>query len=404
MTERRRHLLWVNHFVVAPSEAGGTRHFEMARALIESGWKVTLVGSDFHLQSRTFTRRKPDDHRTVRETIDGVDFRWLHATPYARNDGRRMLNWLSFARRLLREPWDDSAPDVVIGSSPHLFAAWAAARVARRAQVPFLFEVRDLWPESLLAGGRRPGVTYYALSRIARSLYAKADRIVVLARGSGDYLEERGIPAARLRYVPNGVDLSAFPEAARPVRETFTLLYAGAHGPLNGLDAVIGAARLLRERPAIRFLLVGDGPAKQGLMAEVARRGLTNVEFRDPVPKREVPSLLAQADAGLMVLREAPLFSFGVSPNKLFDYFGAGLPVVCNVPGDVAEMVATSGAGEQAPDASAATLAKAAERLYDRSPADRSRMGAAGRDWVGREHSRPLLAARLDGILREVVG
>ncbi|HEY0777076.1 MAG TPA: glycosyltransferase family 4 protein [Gemmatirosa sp.] len=392
-------LLWVNQFAVTPAQQGGTRHFELGRELVRRGWRVTVAACDLNLHSREYARRT-DARATaaVDDVVDGVHFRWLWAAPYARNDWRRAHNWLSFSRRVWR--WRGARPDVVIGSSPQLFAALASERLARRWRVPFVFEVRDLWPESLLAAGGRRGLSYRVLERVARHLYARADLIVVLARGSADYLATLGVDPAKIVFVPNGVDVSAFAGVERPARETLTLVYTGAHGPANGLDAVLDAAARLRERADIRFLLVGDGPAKVALVEDAARRGLTNVEFRDPVPKQAMPALLASADAGLMVLRESPLFAFGVSPNKLFDYFGAALPVVCNVPGEVATMVHEAGAGEQAADASGAALADAVVRLASRPAAQRAALGAAGRAWVAHEHDRPVLADRLDRVLR----
>ena len=397
-------LLWINHFAVVPGEGGGTRHFEMSRELVRRGWDVTVAASDVHLQSRTYTRRDgAADRRVIHEGLDGVRFRYLWSAPYERNDWRRAWNWLSFARELLRWTPDAGRPDVVIGSSPHLFAALAGWRLARKWGVPFVFEVRDLWPESMTAAGGSKGAVYAAFDRIAQWLYDRADRIVCLARGSIDYLaRERGVPRERMAFVPNGVDTSAFSDVERAEAGPFTMVYAGAHGPANGLDVVLDAADRLRDRDDIRVRLVGDGPAKDDLRAEAERRGLTNVEFADPVPKAQMPVILAAADGGLMVLRQTPLFAFGVSPNKLFDYMGASLPVVCNVPGEVSEMVAASEAGVQAEPGSGQSLAEAIVRLAETPSAERTAMGASGRAWVSREHGREVLAERLDGVLREV--
>jgi glycosyltransferase involved in cell wall biosynthesis len=397
-------LLWINHFAVSPSDGGGTRHFELSRELTVRDWRVTIAATDFHLQTRTYTRRPgPAFRAPVPEQLDGVDFLWLWSAPYTRNDWRRGWNWISFGQSLSRWHPEGAAADVVIGSSPQLFAALAGARMASRLGVPFVLEVRDLWPESLLAVGGRKGLAYHAFGAMARYLYRRADRIVVLARGSADHIARYGVDAKKLVYVPNGVDLNAFTRRPEGSADSFTLVYAGAHGPANGLDAVLDAAELLRNDPRVRFLFVGDGPAKSSLREDAARRNLTNIEFRDPVAKSNIPALFASADAGLMVLRDSPLFAYGVSPNKLFDYFGAALPVVCNVPGDVAGMVAEAGAGEQAADSSGAALADAIRRLVARSPEERARMGLAGRAWVAREHSRPVLAERLDGMLRELI-
>jgi len=398
-----RRLLWVNHFAVAPSDGGGTRHFELAHALRPYGWHVTIAASDFHLHSRGYTRRPtPDARSAIAERVDGVDFLWLYAAPYTGNDWRRARNWLSFSRSLGRLTPNGARPDVVIGSSPHLFAARAAYRMARRLRVPFVLEVRDLWPESLVAAGGRRGPAYHVLGALAKHLYARADRIIVLARGTGDHLVGLGVDEGKMVYVPNGADPTPNPHPWPGPRAPFTLVYAGAHGPANGLDTVLAAAALLRDHP-VRIVLVGDGPAKAELQARAAREQLPNVEFRDPVPKTAMPDLLASAHAGLMVLRDAPLFAFGVSPNKLFDYLAAGLPVVCNVPGEVAGMLRDANAGEQTTDSSPRSLADAILRLAQRAPDALRAMGDAGREWVGREHGRPVLAQRLDAALRALI-
>jgi glycosyltransferase involved in cell wall biosynthesis len=315
------------------------------------------------------------------------------------------LNWLTFARSV--RAWGKTQPrfDVIIGSSPTLFAADAGSRLAAQTGARFVFEVRDLWPESLVAAGGRKGVAYAVFARIASKLYRRADRIIVLARGTKDNLVGRHIPAAKISYVPNGVDTLSFDSPKQKIADSgsFTLLYAGAHGPANGLDTVLDAAALLADDPSIKFLLVGDGPAKPELIQAASARDLRNVEFRNLVPKRELPQLLHQVDAGLMVLRDSPLFAYGVSPNKLFDYLAGALPVVCNVPGEVAAMLVEAHAGVQTRDASPAALADAVRTLRLKSPSERAALGDNGREWVAREHSRSHLGRRLDACLRETI-
>jgi glycosyltransferase involved in cell wall biosynthesis len=416
--------VWVNQFALLPRDGGGTRHFEVGRELVARGWDVTVVASDYHLLKRVYTRRAdPVDRAPVEEVVDGVRFVWLWAAPYRRNDWRRAHNWLSFGRSVRAAAPVLARADVVIGSSPQLFAATAARALARRLWAPFVLEVRDLWPESLVAAGGRKGLAYQVLAGVADRLYRDAERIVVLAGGTARYLAERGVPRAKLVHVPNGVDVhlmrpaepAAMPSGGAPAdappadgtmaNGTAMLVYAGAHGPANGLDVVLDAAeRLDRAGVRVRFVLVGDGPAKADLVAESARRGLATVEFRDPVPKAQLATLLAAADGGLMLLRDAPLFAFAVSPNKLFDYLAVGLPVVCNVPGEVAELLAESGGGVQAADTGGAALAAAVERLLTLPPDARREMARAGRRWVERTHSREVLGARLDAALSVLAG
>lgn len=403
-------LLWVNQFALLPGDGGGTRHFELGRELARKGWNVSILACDLHLHTRRFTRRSlSSDHTTKIEIQDGVEFRWLWAAPYRANNWRRALNWLTFYRSVAAEGRRLSVrPDVIIGSSPQLLAAAAAQSLARVANVPFVFEVRDLWPESLVASGGKRRLAYGFLKLLARKLYRDADRIVVLAQGAGEYLVRAGVPAEKIVHIPNGVDVETMrppPTMRQGPREPgrpFRLIYAGAHGPANGLESVLDAADLVGD-DNVHFTLIGDGPSKSALQSDVTRRGLANVEFASPVGKQELLGLLHSADAGLMVLRDAPLFSYGVSPNKLFDYLAAGLPVICNVGGEVAGMLRQSRAGIQAVDTSGCALAEAIRGFIKLSAQDRMTMGEAGRRWVERYHSREVLGRRLDQVLRELV-
>lgn len=396
-------LLWVNHFAVGPDDGGGTRHFELARELTRLGWRVTIAASDFNLQSRTYSRRSgANDRRMIRESIEGVGFVWLWTFPYKTNNWRRALNWLSFSRglRALR----DNRFDIVLGSTPHLFAASGSSRLARSIGTPFVLEVRDLWPESLVAAGGRRGAFYHLLAHIAQRLYRAADSVVVFAEGVRDYLKQRKSVECEIAVIPNGVDPSAFHDPQPSSSRETTFVYAGAHGPANNLETVLGAAELLRERTDIRFLLVGDGPHKSALVADAEGRGLSNVTFRPPVPKTAIPAVLGDADVALMVLKDSELFRFGVSPNKLFDYFAASLPVLCNVQGEIGRLVETLGAGMTVEAGSAEALAEGARSLADAGRSGRLEMGKSGRAWVERERSRPVLAARLDAALRRTWG
>jgi glycosyltransferase involved in cell wall biosynthesis len=394
-------VLWVNAHAVSPRDGGGTRHYEMARALAPLGWEVTVAASDFHLQSRRYTRRVgPRDRRAIDETEGGVRFRWLWTAPYRGNDWRRMANWWSFAREVERLPATMTRPSLVIGSSPHLLAAVAAARAARAWRVPFWLEVRDLWPESLAAVTGRRGALYFGLRPVASWLYRHASRIIVLTAGVRSWLLDRGVSADKVVLLPNGVDPGAFPDRpAGPDDDRLVVGYLGAHGYANGLEVVLEAAALLAGDPRIRFRLIGDGPAKAALVRRAAEHRLGNVEFVDAVPKREVPELLSTLHVGLMVLKETKLFEFGVSPNKLFDYFAAGLPVVTNVRGEVGDLVTRIGAGEVAADGSPEALGAAIRALASRPVEQRRAAGQRGRAWTLAERSRDALGIQLDRAL-----
>lgn len=363
-------IYWVNQFAAPPDQPGGTRHHEMSAALRELGYDVRVVASDLNLTMRRYARRADaSDDRAIAENVGSVPFVWLPAGDYRRNDWRRAASMLVFAWQVIRYLTPRlRRGDIVIGSSPQLPAA-AAARVAALVRgARFIFEVRDLWPESLTGvSGRRSALA--ALLRLnADALYRTSRAIIILAEGNRAPIMRHGGREGRIVFIPNGVDLTAFvcgpddlPTEVAWVAEGSTFVYAGAHGPANGLDLVLDAADDLqrRDRGDIRILLIGDGPTKESLQREALQRGLANVVFADPVPKQAIPAILKRCTGGLMVLKDVELFRHGVSPNKLFDYLASDLPVVTNVPGDVATIVEEATAGIVVPPGDAQALADA---------------------------------------------
>lgn len=398
MAVSRRRAVVLNHFAAPAGAPGGTRHVELAERV--EGWDVVVVAADRNLLDR---RRRPSDppHFVVVPT-----------TPHRGNGPGRVLSWIAFAAAASRWARRQDRVDLVVGSTPHLLAARAGLRVARRRGVPFVLEVRDPWPEVLVAlGGARPGSPLVrALDRLARRLESEADAVVVLAEGVRDHLAARGVPPERLHVVPNGADPGALaPTADRNelrrragfAHDEVVAVYAGAHGPANGLDHLLDAAAALAPaHPELRVVLVGGGPDKERLARRVDHEGLASVELRDPVPKDRIGDLLGAADVGVHCLADADAFHWGVSPNKLFDYLACGLPVITNTPGEVAGLVAEAGAGEAvAPDGLADGLA----RLVDLGTAGRAEVGARGRAWLEANRSRARTAARFQAVLDALV-
>lgn len=392
-----RRLLALNHFANPYDAPGGTRLLELTERL--EGWDTTIVAANRNL----FTQgRQPPATDT---------FRTVWTPPYGGNDATRILNWAVFAVGALVTGLRLPRPEVVYASSPHLLtglAGWAIASI-RRAR--FVLEIRDLWPQILVDMGRiRAGSLTHRLVRgLEQFLYRRADAIVVLAQGAAQAIAEDGVPSERIWFIPNAADPADFePTASREeLRRRYgfdgvTILYAGAHGPANGLDFVLDAAAdVARDLPQVRFVLVGDGLAKPALMARAARRRLTNVVFLEAVPKNEVPDLLAATDAGLHVLADLPLFLYGVSPNKLFDYMAAGLPVLTNTAGEVGEIVKGNDAGIVVEPAQ---LASGVRQLVAAGPERRRRWGRNGRRYAAQERNRSLMAARLGELLEQLTG
>lgn len=403
------YIYWVNQFSVPPDQPGGTRHYDFAAELGRRGHQVHLVASDLNLTTRRYSRRRSgSDIRPIAETVEGVQFTWLTAGSYRGNDWRRIVSMLVFGvatfLHLLRVRRRNTT--VFIGSSPQLFAAlgaWAAARLRR---VPFVLEVRDLWPESYTeVSGKERGPEITLMRKVADLLYHQAKAIIVLAEPNVERICDRGVDPSKVITVPNGVDLDAFNDTEAGVDLStggvFTFVYAGAHGPANDLETVVHACRLLLERGRadVRSVLVGDGAAKEGLMQLVDDLAITNVAFFDPVPKSSIAATLRTADAGLMVLAPVDLFTYGVSPNKLFDYLGAGLPVLTNVPGLVSDIVTEADVGLSVQAGSPEALADGMQRMANTAPTG---VEERGRAFIRAHYDRRTLVGKVEDLLRSV--
>lgn len=384
----------LNHFAQPVSSPGGTRHVELFSRL--QHWDALVIAANRNLLSGARVRA-------------GGVLRTVPVTPYSGNGIGRIVNWVSYAVTSFVRAVTIRKVDVVYGSSPHLLAALSAWAVARIRRVPFVLEIRDLWPKVLVDMGAMAPTSrvYRLLERLETFLYLRADRIVIMAQGNRSHLLDRGVDRYRVEFIPNGADSADFqPSADREaLRERYgfegtVAVYAGAHGPANGLDLLVEAARdASADVPDLTVVLVGDGAVKAHLVEMVRAEGIGNVRFLDPVPKSEIPDLLAAADIGVHCLADVELFRSGVSPNKLFDYMAAGLPVITNTPGETAAFVEDSTGGLAiAPGGLGVGLAELASMNSD----DRAALGRAGQDFLARTRSRTAMAACIEELLNEV--
>ncbi|KAA0014691.1 glycosyltransferase family 4 protein [Billgrantia pellis] len=411
-----RHVWILNHYAKSPEAAGAARHYQLARHLPEHGWRATLIASSVDHPSGL--QRLAPGVQTRLETHGDVRFLWLRTSSYQGNGGGRMKNMLEYAWQAVRPSRlaDLERPDLIIGSSVHPFAALAGWRLARRHGVPFLFEVRDLWPQTLIDMGRlREGsATARMLHILEKFLYRRARRVLTLLPQAVDYIAPLGVPEERVVWLSNGVDLDDYPDPApppaRPPEMPLTLMYFGSHGEANGLETMLKAMAIVKQRRGegtvpLRLRLIGDGPAKYDLQRQASRLGLDGrwLSFEPPVPKREIPALAREADAFVITVRDLPrLYRFGISMNKLFDYMAAARPVII-ASAAVNDPVADAGAGITVPPEDPQALAEAIERLVALPMAERIRMGQAGRAHMEAFYDYRILAGRLAGIMNDVM-
>lgn len=337
--------IWLVHpFAGGPGLGRHWRPFWLAEAWGKMGHRVVVVSAGFHHLHRE--PRTPGLHH-----IEGVDFWFIDAPRYSKNALGRLWNNLSFGPRLKSKSGEIAkqfgAPDILIASSPHLFFVEAARDIARRFGAKFWVEIRDLWPESIVALGMTPA--WHPLMRVLgwkeRSAYRSAERVICLLAGAEAYMCSRGLPAGRFLWIPNGVSEDEIQRAqtisqlCHPLIARIkdlkqegarVVLYAGGMGPPNAMEVIIdAAAQLGQSNPEIRFILIGSGTSQAELMRRAA--GFKNVEFQDEVDRSVVHGMLNASDCAVVSFHKNALYHHGISPNKLFDYclFAPRIVIAC---------------------------------------------------------------------------
>jgi len=407
------HLLIVNQYGLPAGRAGITRHGDLGAELVKRGHEVTVIASRFNY----LTRQSDPGHARL-ERHAGVIFRWLDTATYATNDRRRLRSMIEFT---IRATWHGiqmrHRPDIVLASSPHLLTGLAGVAIARRYRVPLLFEVRDLWPAVLVDLGaiRKGGAAHRALARLERFCYAQADRIVTVPPHGDRRVAEVGMDPGKCVHIPNATTLdevaatplpSSMNEIFAQIGERDVLLYAGAQGIANGLDTLLAALEHLRaahrsvyERIAV--VLIGGGADHDRLVQIARQRSLINVHFHPPIDKATIPSALERADFLLVSVADSSVYTYGMSPNKLFDYMWAGRPVLLSSRLDDTP-VNEADAGRCFSPGSPESLATELRTMVGMSAAEREAMGERGRRLVLERFTISATAGMLDELLHDV--
>lgn len=365
-------ILYFHQHFSTPKGSAGIRSYAMAQSLIRNGHQVTMVCGSFGAGQTGLTQ--PFNKGMRRGMVDGIDIIEFEL-PYsnALSFLKRILIFLSFAFKSIKVALTEQY-DVVFATTtpltagiPGIFAKWFRRK-------PFVFEVRDLWPELPKAMGviKNP-IVLWMMSVLEWTSYHSADRLVGLSPGIVDGIIKRGIAPEKVASIPNGCDLDIFAsehQAWRPegVKESDLMaIFTGTHGLANGLNAVLDAAVELkkRQRTDIKLVLVGDGMQKKALVERATELQLDNIIFHNPVNKTKLAGLMASADIGLQILANVPAFYYGTSPNKFFDYISAGLPVLNNYPGWLAELITNKQCGFAVPPENPQAFADALEQAAD---------------------------------------
>jgi glycosyltransferase involved in cell wall biosynthesis len=396
--------------------APAARVSELAHHWVNAGHDVTvLTGFPNHPDGVLRPEyRKPFLKGVHRERSHGVKVvrTWLLPFPN-RKTHERALNYSSFCTSAAITGSFLDKPEVVIATSPQLLVGLAGWWIAKLNNVPFILEIRDLWPESLAAVGvgKPDSMLHRALSRLAGFLYGKAHQIVIVSAGFRERLVRHWrVPNEKISLVPNGVETQLFSPQAHDHELTkslngegkFVVSYIGTLGMAHGLETVIAAAERLQHcTPEILFLIVGDGAERERIVALATSKGLANVRFISQQAREKIPAYICASDACLVTLKKSEIFET-VVPSKMLEFMSSGRPVILAVDGHARSIIESSGAGIYVPPENPDALVEAIMQLQ-RQPALREFMGRNGREYIVRHLSRQRTAIEYEDVLNAVV-
>lgn len=397
--------IWIlNHYAISPEFPGGTRHFDLAKELNKRGHEVTIFASSFHYSLMKETVRYPCFKYYKEEGVEGVKFVWIRTPPYKKSDWRRVWNMLTYfwrvclvgSKKIAREI---EGVDVVIGSSVHLFAVLSAYLLSRKANSKFIMEVRDLWPQTLIdMGVPRYHPFVILLGKLEKFLYIRADKIIVLLPGAKDYITKKKISSDKIYWIPNFVDIHRIKFTRRESSDEFVVTFMGSFAKTNNLDTLLDTAKLLKKQSKIIFKLFGDGPEMNRISQIIKKEKLENVKLYPPVPKTEISKVASETDAFIILLRNLPIYRYGISLNKMYDYMALGRPIIfagksLNNPIDEAK------AGITVPPEDAKAIANAILTLKNTSYDERVKMGLNGRKYVLENNTVEVIADKFEKII-----
>lgn len=402
------HILLIHQAFASLDEPGGTRHHELARYLAAHGHKVSIIASPIsYLTGKSRFAKIPWSEKQT----DGELITIIRAYTYPalhRSFAFRVVSFFSFMVSSFLIGLGVEHVDLVWGTSPPIFQGMTAWLISRLKRVPFLFEVRDLWPAfAIEVGVLRNPILIRLSTWLERFLYRHADLVMVNSPGFVKHVQDRG--AEKVELVPNGTDTSMFTpnvdgsvfRSSHQLNEKFVALYAGAHGLSNDLSVVLAAAQELLPQQDIVIVLLGDGKDKPALQAQAMQESLHNVLFLPPIPKKEMPVALAAADACIAILKPLELYKT-TYPNKVFDYMAAAKPVILAIDGVIREVIEKAGAGIAVPPGDPHALSQAILQLA-RDPHLCHAMGAQARTYVEAHFDRPALATKMMEIMYRLV-
>ena len=408
-------ILFLSHYFPPEVNAPARRTFDHSVRWARAGHDVTVVTCAPNCPDGIVYDGYKNTVRRQIEHIEGVRVVrvWTHLAPNA-GTVRRIVTYLSYMLSATLASSRLPRPDVVVATSPQFFCGWAGLLVSWLKWVPFVLEIRDIWPESIQAvGAIRNPLLLRVLGIMERAMYRGANHIVTVGQGYQERILKKAGATDSISVIANGADLEQFaPDGPHErllhkwdLEDRFVCSYVGTIGMAHGLEVVLEAAKILEQkgRHDIGFCIVGDGAARQRLEDQARRTGLDGmVVFAGRQPTEEIPAILASSGACLIHLKDCGLFGT-VIPSKIFETMAMGRPIIMGVRGEARDIVMEAGAGVEMEPESAESLVQAVERLADDSHFA-SRLGHSAREYVAKHYNRDVLAERFLLLLQDVAG
>jgi colanic acid biosynthesis glycosyl transferase WcaI len=411
-------ILYISQYFPPEMGAPAARAAELVRHWAGAGHDVSvLTGFPNHPTGIVPPEWRPRLRRIAyHEKSDGVNIyrTWLWPLPN-RKSHERMRNYASFCLSAALRGLALTRPDVIIASSPQLLVGLSGWWLGFIRRIPFVFEVRDLWPESLAAVGigDKDSVLHRTLAAIAKFLYKRSDHIVVVTPAFKEYLIEHWrVPCEKIDIVENGVETELFAPASHDASQAlrqqlgadskFVTSYIGTIGNAHGLETLLDAAAPLQtQSPDVLFLVVGEGAEKERIKALAQSRGLTNVRFLDQQPRQQIPAFISASDACLVLLKKTDVFKT-VIPTKMLEFMSCARPVILGVDGQARQIVEQASSGIVIEPENADALRAAIQQLAANRDLARS-LGQKGREYIVQNFSRARTAEKYIEVLRRLL-
>lgn len=397
--------IWlINYYSYPPGTSSWRRHYDLGKELLKYGYNIDIIGGSFVHDRKKHILNKNEKYRI--ENHEGLRYHILNGISYS-GSLMRILSMIEFMIKVFfYEKKLKIKPDIIYCSCPHPFNGLISLYLSKKYKCKFILEIRDLWPETWVEMGAitRKSLIYKFFAWIEKLLYKKADKIITLMPGAFMYIEKLGILKEKVEWVSNGVDLDEFDKNyfKEPVykfnKNKFNVAYTGSIGISDALDEIFEVAKDLREEN-IMFNIIGDGPLKSKYINYCKENNINNVKFYNPVSKKEIPAILKEADAVIVLTKKSSLYKYGISFNKLYEYLASFKPVIFsgNVYNDIVKI---SNCGISIEAENKEKLKEACLKIYILPENKRKIFAINGRNYVEKNFTNKILANKLKIILK----